>query len=129
MKKMLSLAAREADIVSVVAENPSGVTPTLGDATTIERTRERVEWVRTQAGTRFGDLELHVRVFAAVDEPQVGGLAADEATLSPYLLVRPARAMADKMLRLRDALGFSYFTVSERFTDEFARVIELLANR
>ncbi len=50
-----------------------------------------------------------------------------DAAASPVVLVRPARAMADKLLRLRDELGFTYFTVSERFTDEFARVIGLLA--
>jgi probable F420-dependent oxidoreductase len=126
-RKMLALAARAADIVSVVAENPTGDTPTLGGSSTLEPVRERLEWVREQAGVRFDEIELHARVFAAADEPQAAGLAPDDAAASPYILVRPARAMADKLLRLRDELGFSYFTVSERFTDEFARVITVLA--
>ena len=75
----------------------------------------------------FDAIELHMRVFTAANEPQAAGLTADDATASPHVLVRPARAMADKLLRLRDELGFTYFTVSERFTDEFARVISLLA--
>jgi probable F420-dependent oxidoreductase len=126
-RRMLSLAARQADIVSVTAPNASGTAPTFGDAATVERSRERVDWVRAEAGARFDSLELHMRVFAASDEPQVRGLSADAAEASPFVLVRPARAMADKLLRLRDDLGFSYFTVSERFTDDFAPVIELLA--
>ena len=128
-RRMLSLAARQADIVSVAVQNSSGTAPTLGGAATLERSGERVEWVRSEAGARFDALQLHMRVFAAADEPQAEGLSADDAAASPFVLVRPARAMADKLLRLRDELGFSYFTVSERFTDEFARVIELLANR
>ena len=128
-RRMLSLAARQADIVSVAVQNASGTAPTLGEAATFERSRERVAWVRSEAGARFESLQLHMRVFAAADEPQVQGVSADDAAASPFVLVRPARAMADKLLRLRDELGFSYFTVSERFTDEFALVIELLADQ
>jgi probable F420-dependent oxidoreductase len=125
--KMLSLAARVADIVSVVSPNRAGVTPVLGDDATYARVGDRVAWVRAQAGSRIDAIELHMRVFTAADEPQAAGLTADAAAASPHVLVRPARAMADKLLRLRDELGFSYFTVSERYTDEFARVINLLA--
>ena len=125
-RRMLSLAARRADIVSVAVQNTSGTAPTFGEAATVERSRERVEWVRAEAGARFDALELHMRVFAAADEPQVEGVSVDDAAASPFVLVRPARAMADKLLRLRHELSFSYFTVSERFTDEFARTIELL---
>ncbi len=124
--KMLALAAQRADIVSVVAENRTGVTPQLDESSTLDRARERVAWVHEQAGARIDEIELHTRVYAAADEPQAAGIGSDDAAASPYILVRPARAMADKMLRLRDDLGFTYFTVSERFTDEFARVITLL---
>jgi probable F420-dependent oxidoreductase len=125
-RKMLALAAQQADIVSIVAENSSGVAPSMGDAATLERTRERVEWVRSQAGERFNALELHMRVYAAADEPQAAALPASDIEASPFVLLRDPRAMADKVLRLRDDLGFSYFTVSERFTEAFARVIDLL---
>ena len=127
-RRMLSLAAQQADIVSIVAENASGVAPTLGDAATLERSRERVDWVRAEAGSRFDALELHMRVYGAADESQASEISPSDAAASPFLLVRPARAMADKLLRLRDELGFSYFTLSERFTDEFAPVIAMLAD-
>jgi probable F420-dependent oxidoreductase len=125
-RRMLSLAAQQADIVSVVVENSSGITPSLGEGATLERSRERVNWLRSEAGARFESLELHMRMFAAADEPQAAALSAPDAAASPFVLVRPARAMADKILRIRGELGFSYFTVSERFADEFAQVIELL---
>jgi probable F420-dependent oxidoreductase len=125
-RRMLSLAARRADIVSVAVQNASGTAPSFGEEASVESSRARVDWVRSEAGTRFDALELHMRVFAATDDPQVRGVSADDAAASPFVLVRPARAMADKLLRLRDELGFSYFTVSERFTDEFVRTIELL---
>jgi len=126
-RKMLTLAASAADIVSIVMENASGVALALDEGATLDAMRVRVGWVREVAGARADDLELHTRIFAAADEPSAARLAADDAAASPVVLVRPARAMADKLLRLRDELGFSYFTVSERFTDEFARVVTLLA--
>jgi len=126
-RRMLALAAQQADIVSVVIENSSGIAASLGEGATLARVRERVEWVREEAGVRVDAIELHTRVFAAADEPQAAGLSADDAGASPHVLVKPARAMADKLLRLRDELGITYFTVSERFADEFARVMGLIA--
>ena len=126
-RKMLALAAEHADIVSVVMQNSAGVALPLDGGVSLDAMRQRVEWVREVAGTRADDLELHTRVFSAADEPGAAALAVKDAAASPVVLVRPARAMANKLLRLRDELGFTYFTVSERFTDEFARVIGLLA--
>lgn len=125
-RRMLSLAAREADIVSIVTENTSGVAVPLGENATAARVRERVGWVQENARGRAVAPELHTRIFAAADEGSVADLSADEAAASPHVLVRPARAMADKLLRLRDDFGFSYFTVSERFIDEFVPVAEML---
>jgi len=125
-RRMLALAAQQADIVSVVIENSSGVAAPLGEGATLPRVRERIEWVREEAGARFDAIELHTRVFAAADEPQAAGLSTDDAAASPHVLVKPARAMADKLLRLRDDLGLTYFTVSERFADDFARVMSLI---
>jgi probable F420-dependent oxidoreductase len=126
-RKMLALAARSADIVSVVMENSTGVAVALDEGAALDAMRARVEWVREVAGPRVNDIELHTRIFSATNEPTAAGLSPEDAASSPVVLVRPARAMADKLLRLRHELGFSYFTVSERFIDEFARVITLLS--
>jgi probable F420-dependent oxidoreductase len=125
--KMLALAAEHADVVSVVMQNAAGVAVALDDGVSLDAMRARVEWARDVAGARWNEIELHTRIFSAADEPSAAGLTAAAAAASPVVFVRPARAMADKILRLRDELGFTYFTVSERFTDEFARVIGLLA--
>ena len=125
-RKMLGLAAREADIVSIVTENTTGVAVTLGEDASAARVRERVNWVNENASGRSFAPELHTRIFAAADERYVSEMPVDEATASPHVLIRPARAMADKLLHLRDQYGLSYFTVSERFIDEFVPVIEML---
>jgi hypothetical protein len=38
------------------------------------------------------------------------------------------REMADELQRRRDVLGISYFSVNAGFIDQFAPVVELLAN-
>jgi probable F420-dependent oxidoreductase len=126
-RRMLTLAGRTADIVSVVTPNADGATITLGDAATVARVRERIGWVRDAAADRDAPPELHARVFAATGEPYVADMSDGDARESPYVLIRPAGVMADRLLRQRDTLGITYVTVSERFMDEFAPVIELLS--
>lgn len=126
-RHMLELAGRVADIVGIVTANPGGVAGRLGDSGTLAATREKVGWVRAAAGTRYEEIELNTRVWTT--EADAAGALGTDAAESPHVLVRPARAMADKLLRLRDATGISYVTVSVRFLDELAPVIELLHDR
>ena len=71
--RVLRTAGRLADIVSLNFNNSAG---TLGSASvasaTLEKTQEKIGWVREGAGDRFDDLELEVAAyFAAVtDEPE-----------------------------------------------------------
>jgi hypothetical protein len=44
----------------------------------------------------------------------------------PTLLGGTDQAMAEKLLRCRETLGFSYFTVLEPFMAAFANVMNLL---
>lgn len=127
-RRMLELAAREADIVSIVTANRDGVAGGLGGDATLAATREKVGWIRAAASDRFDALVLNTRVFAAEGDDVTAPLGAEAAT-SPHVLVRPAQAMADKLLRLRDETGISSVTVSARFLDEFAPVVELLSGR
>ncbi len=126
-RRMLTLAAQVADIVGIVTANPGGVAGGLAASGTLAATREKVAWVRAAAGDRFGDLELNVRVWAT-EADAAAELGADAAD-SPHVMAPTPRAMADKLLRLRDETGISYVTVSVRFLDEFAPVIDLLADR
>lgn len=127
-RRVLELGAREADIVSIVTANRGGVAGALGGDATLAATREKVGWVRDAAGERFDQLVLNTRVFVAEGDAVTAGLGGDAAD-SPHVLVRPAQVMADKLMRLRDATGISYVTVSARFLDEFAPVLELLSDR
>src|SRR5581483_10268161 len=58
-KRMLTIAAREADIVGFNTTLTAGyVGPEAAAEATADKFRQRVEWVKEAAGPRFDDLEL-----------------------------------------------------------------------
>ena len=73
-KRVLSIAAREANIVSVNYNlAPGAVNQSVmktGDATSTE---EKIRWIQEAAGSRFDDIELSVTVFVAIVTDDRGG--------------------------------------------------------
>jgi probable F420-dependent oxidoreductase len=63
-KSLLSLAAREADIVGLLMGSRDGGLDFSSGSTAA--TAQRVEWVRQAAGDRFADLEFNTLVFGVV---------------------------------------------------------------
>jgi probable F420-dependent oxidoreductase len=77
-KRVLSLAAREADIVGINPKLSSGAI----DAGTVRDgvgalTDRKVAWVREAAGDRFPDLELNMLIFAVVITDDAAATAAN----------------------------------------------------
>jgi len=124
--RMLALAAEEADIVSIVPTNQGGRSEPFGPERSAKAFAAKIEILRAAAGSRFDAVELHTRVFASSTDDAVRLLGVADLEESPMIMVRPTEAMADKLLRQRDRLGISYVTVSARFLDEFAPVVERL---
>jgi probable F420-dependent oxidoreductase len=139
-RKMLSLAGRLADIVSVATENNGRNDPSvLGPWVARSAVADQIAWVKESAGERFERLELNLRVrMAAVGVDRdaqarsaVEGMAcsADDLLGSPFALLGSVDEVADQLLRTRDELGLSYFTVSQRHMEQLAPVVERVAGR
>ena len=63
-RRVLGIAAREADIVGVNPSLAAGyVGPEVLETTTAEYYDQRIAWIREAAGDRFADLELQVLTF------------------------------------------------------------------
>ena len=143
-KRMLSIAAREANIVSVnirtTAEggfDASSLTP--------EATDQKLAWVREAAGARFDDLELNVLVFPVVtDQPRQAAeqmlrewkLPTDEASIDGVLaeassLFGTVDQIVEALQARRQRFGFSYIAVGEYYQldvmKRFAPVVTRLA--
>jgi probable F420-dependent oxidoreductase len=137
-KRMLSMAAREADIIGItikVQANGSG--PDLRDiATTLT---EKIEWIRAEADTRTDEIELNIQTWAVViteDREQAAAQLAGKFPLPaemllniPYLLIGTEEEIIDQIKNYQTRYGISYFSVFERHIEEFAPIVDVLAGR
>jgi probable F420-dependent oxidoreductase len=137
-KRVLSFAARHADIVSVnvnLREGTGGV-ETAADATP-ERTRTKVGWVREAAGDRFDDLELNSLIGFVLVTDDAAGLAAQmapafsidpaDALHVPLALVGTLDEMADELEWRRAEYGISYWSIESDAWETLGPVVGKLA--
>jgi probable F420-dependent oxidoreductase len=139
-RRILALAGREADIVSVNFDLRSGtVGPHLGATATAAATAERVGWIREASGERFADVELSFTAYLSMvtddrDAVAAGlgsgfGLDADQVLAMPNFAIGTVAQIADELERRRDELGFSYVVVGGECHEAMAPVVERLAGR
>ena len=137
-KRVLSLAGREADIVSLNFNNQSGVIGPDGvKSGTAEETAKKVGWIRDAAGDRFDDLELEIAAYfafvgegtGAVAEGMAGafGITPDEMRAHPHALFGSVDEVVAELERRREAYGISYVTVGDDAMEAFAPVVAKLA--
>lgn len=134
-QRVLSLAAREADIVGFAPKN-SQKGLDFGDATA-RCTANKVEWVRAAAGERFTSLELSCIVFRVIvtnDRAQAlqraagyMGLSGEEVAGSPHVLIGTTDQIAEDLQTRRSLYGISYIEVLEEYMELFAPVVARLA--
>lgn len=138
-KKLLALAAQEADIVGLTGlAFPKGATEVDVSGCKPSSVDERVAWVREQAGARFEQLELNAlvqRVIVTDDRRQAAeelrerwsALTVDEILETPYLLIGTIDEMVEAVQARRERWGFSYLVVHEWSLDALAPVVARLA--
>ena len=140
-KRVLSLAARKANIVSLVPNMSSGRVgrESAANATGIA-TVEKLAWVREAAGDRMSELELHTNltnVFVTDDriptmEKLARGYGLDDSSAAldiPHVVIGTVSQCVEQLLERRDVTGISHYTVFESNLDAFAPIIAELAGR
>jgi probable F420-dependent oxidoreductase len=135
-RRMLALAAQEADIVGIIAQSAAGGGLQFGRDTNA-LVAQKVAWVREAAGDRFDHLELAALVLKVVvtDHPDSAaeelaaawGLAPREILRSPYFLLGSVAEIVEDVRRLREEHGISYLTVFPTDVQAFAPVVAQLA--
>lgn len=140
-KRVLSLAAQKADIVSLVPNMSSGRVGRESAANaTGAATAEKLAWVREAAGDRMSELELHTNltnVFVTDDriptmEKLARGYGLDDSLAAldiPHVVIGTVSQCVEQLLERRDATGISHYTVFESNLDAFAPIIAELAGR
>ena len=136
-KRMLHLAGREADIVSVNFNLSEGrVNRKLVRTGLAEATDEKVAWIKEGAGDRFAAIELSVTVFVAnvTDDRDTvaGALAAGlrsepgEISQTPHFLIGTVEQIIDDLQVRRERFGISYVVVPDEAAVSLAPVVERL---
>jgi probable F420-dependent oxidoreductase len=142
-RQLLSLAAREADVIGL-----SGITFRYGGAVPPDLSGwraaavdERIELIRTVAGgERFAKIEIEALVQrvivtddrrAAAEEltsrwPQ---LSTDDILQAPYVLIGTVEEIIADLLAYRERWGISSFNVQEFYMEAFAPVVAALAGK
>jgi probable F420-dependent oxidoreductase len=139
-KRVLGIAAREADIVGI---NPSMHTGVVGPETfmhmSAEAVDEKIAIVRAAAGDRLGDIEMNIRSFLVnvTDDGQGArdrlagalGVPADFLSESPFALIGSPNELVERLLERRERWGFSYVIVGQEDVEKFAPVVAQLAGK
>ncbi|MGW0045089.1 LLM class F420-dependent oxidoreductase [Rhodococcus sp. NPDC003348] len=145
--KMLALAAKYADIISVASPS-SKEGKMLLSGITMEATAERVERIREAAGDRFGDIELNWTITAIMptdDRESMAEMAlaaiangyppnieadvtltVEDILNSPYLAIGTYEEIADQIRAVRARTSMSYVGIFPTQMEAFAPVIAQL---
>jgi len=145
--KMLALAAKHADIISVATGTTKEGKLRLSDMT-IEKTVERVDRIREAAGDRFDQIELNwtIATIVVTDDREATAdmalkalaqgyppniaqdveLTVEDILSSPYLAFGSFEEIAEQIREVRRRTTMSYIGVFPTQMDAFAPVIPLL---
>jgi probable F420-dependent oxidoreductase len=136
-RRILGIAGREADIVSLNFDNSSGkIGPAGVGSSTAELTEQKIGWIRGGAGERFDDVELEIAAYftvvtddvAATTERMAGmfALTAEQFAEHPHALIGPVDRICDILVERRERFGISYVTFGAAAMESAAPIVERL---
>ncbi|MEO5900843.1 MAG: TIGR03621 family F420-dependent LLM class oxidoreductase [Ilumatobacteraceae bacterium] len=139
-KRVLGIAAREADIVGINGTMHEGRIGAGALASmTAAAVDEKIAIVREAAGERLGAIEMNVRIFmprvtddrAAAITALASMLGQEESLVeqTPFALVGSPAKIVEDLLARRETWGFSYIIVGAEDVDSFAPVVAALNGR
>jgi probable F420-dependent oxidoreductase len=136
-QRMLSIAARHADIIGINPTMPNGaVDADAARSGTAAETDQKLAWVKEAAGSRYDDLEINLLNFgcfvtddrAALAEKfaPLFGLPPDELLLFPHALVGTVDEIVETIEGRRERWDASYIVVQKDAMEAMAPVIARL---
>ena len=139
-KRVLSYAAREADIIGINGTLTAGVVgPEALSTMTAESVDEKVAIVAAAGAHRINDIEMNIRTFfvkvtndrAATVEgiSSMFGVSKDMIDASPFALIGSVEECIEQLLERRGRWGFSYTIVGAENIDECAPIVAALRGK
>lgn len=141
-KRVLSFAAREADIIGINGTLTAGVvSPEALSTMTAESVDEKVAIVAGAASKagRIADIEMNIRTFfvKVTDErdkavegiSSMYGVTKEMIDTSPFALIGSVDYCIEKLIERREKWGFSYTIVGAENVDECAPIVAALRGK
>ena len=137
-QRLLSLAAREADIVGL---NPAARSGVHDDATDLDGTADatdvKLQWLRDAAGDRWDQVEVCMQSYALAITDNAAkiehvlsarySMPLEQAREVPYALTGSVEAICDTLEARRERWCVSYWIIPYADIEAFAPVVERLA--
>lgn len=139
-KRVLTIAGREADIVSLNFNNSSGkLGPDGIGSSTAELTDQKIQWVKEGAGSRFSDIEIEIAAYFTIVTPDGEGTRAKMAPMfgmtpevlaeHPNALIGSIDEICDRIVERRERFGISYVSFGASVIDAVGPVVERLTGK
>jgi probable F420-dependent oxidoreductase len=135
-RRLLTLAAKEADIISIMPRSRRDGSGLEDADASPEAFRRKLAWIRDAAGERFSALELNTLVQtvvitdrrrdAATPLAKEYSMEVDQVFETPLVLIGSVDQIAESLEQRRERLGLSYIKVFEKDLENLARVIDRL---
>lgn len=138
MKRMLTIAGREADIVGINPTMPNGAADADAARTgTAAETDRKLQWVKDAAGDRYADLEINLLNFGCfvTDDRRsladqfapLFGLPPEELLEFPHAFVGTIEEIIESAQARRERWDASYLVVQHDAMEAMAPVVAALA--
>ena len=139
-KRMLAIAAREADIIGLQTVNTTHGTMTDDPANRLAPVvSQKIELIRQAAGVRFADIELSMVMTAVVadDRRQAAerfarerrwqGISVEQVLEMPSIFIGSVDQIVDQVGARRERYGVSYYVVLDTAMEKVAPIVARLA--
>jgi probable F420-dependent oxidoreductase len=133
--EILALAGREANIVAIVPAGITGSGKLPPESFALETMREQVGLVREAAGPRFGEIELSMVLDCVLTDDREktiaelagkGKVAPETVRNSAYRGIGTLEQIRDHIVRVRDAIGITYFCLRGPDVESFGPIVREL---
>jgi probable F420-dependent oxidoreductase len=135
-RQLLTLAAKEADIISIMPRSRRDGSGLEDADARPDAFIRKVAWIRDAAGDRFSAIELNTLVQTVVitDHPRSAAaplakeyeMDIDQVFETPLVLIGSVDQIAETLEQRRERFGISYITVFEKDLENLGKVINRL---
>ena len=134
--RILKIAGREADIVSINYNNSSGHLAGSRENDTADETLKKIAWIKEGAGDRFTDIELEIGAYLTIVTDQqeetaktlteILKMSVEEILSFPHALIGSIDYICEELERRREKYGISYISFPDGAAESVIPVVERL---